>query len=237
MRAEEHVRALEVEVRRYVQSRPYRQIAEYHPEHGALIRGLGITQEPSPQVALQIGDFLHNIRASLDHLAWNLVLANGRQPGKRTRFPIVDAPPIYKGKVSTVRVAGGIDAGALATIDSLQPYPGRNPGDGFPHALRVIRDLSNIDKHRHLLVTGTWIATGNRFEGWVPGAPDDKGTIFIFAEALPVATDVSVYAEKALDVAFREPPVVAGWPVAEVLPRLLKFVRDDVHARLTPFLR
>jgi hypothetical protein len=40
-----------------------------------------------------IGDAIHNLRVSLDHLAWQLVIATGGTPSNATTFPIHEVPP------------------------------------------------------------------------------------------------------------------------------------------------
>jgi hypothetical protein len=40
-----------------------------------------------------IGDAIHNLRVSLDHLAWQLVIADGGTPNEDTTFPIHVVPP------------------------------------------------------------------------------------------------------------------------------------------------
>lgn len=39
------------------------------------------------------GDAIHNARSALDHLAWQLVLANGGTPGRPTSFPLLSSHP------------------------------------------------------------------------------------------------------------------------------------------------
>ena len=41
-----------------------------------------------PMLSAIIGDAIHNLRVSLDHLAWQLVITTGKQPNKNTSFPI-----------------------------------------------------------------------------------------------------------------------------------------------------
>src|SRR5262245_47951859 len=41
--------------------------------------------------ALVLGDCVHNLRAALDHVAHELVRADGGAPGERTHFPVMHA--------------------------------------------------------------------------------------------------------------------------------------------------
>ena len=52
--------------------------------------------------ALILGDCVHNLRAALDHLAYELVRVDGGTPGERTQFPVqyVEGPAFVWGGVS-----------------------------------------------------------------------------------------------------------------------------------------
>jgi hypothetical protein len=102
--------------------------------------------EPVPAaVALILGDAVHNLRTALDHLAWELVEASGRKPGKDTYFPI---------RETREKLINAVDKGEMKfagpevrhlVIDTIQPYKG---GNG---ALWPLHDTDIIDKHRLLV--------------------------------------------------------------------------------------
>jgi hypothetical protein len=101
--------------------------------------------EPSPlHLGAIVGDFLHNLRCVLDHLVWQLVVLNGQKPGDHNQFPISDTPGAYKKKAG--RYLRGVAADHRALIETFQPY--HLEDDAASHYLAVLRDLSNIDKHR-----------------------------------------------------------------------------------------
>jgi hypothetical protein len=55
-----------------------------------------------------IGEFLHNTRSSLDHLAWQLVLSNSGEPSLATCFPILQtAPTTQQERGATPSQCGG----------------------------------------------------------------------------------------------------------------------------------
>ena len=108
--------------------------------------------EPSPlHLGVIVGDFLHNLRCVLDHLVWQLVELNGVKPGDHNQFPIFDTPAAYNEKAG--RYLRGVASDHRALIEGFQPY--HLDGDPTRHYLAVLRDLSNIDKHRfvHPVVT------------------------------------------------------------------------------------
>lgn len=111
---------------------------------------------------VELGEVAHALRSSLDHLAWQLCVANGKTPGGRTKFPILKDPPMSRGDDgSKVRIPLSIGklipAGALEIIESVQPY--NRGGESF--LLSQINELDILDKHIELIVTVAtiWQAT------------------------------------------------------------------------------
>jgi len=98
-----------------------------------------------PTTEALISDAVHNMRGALDHLAWNLV----ESPTADTYFPIQDVPTstTKRGRPAEPSIAGGALKGVRAALAKFQPwYP-----DGVTtveHGLRLIREMSNEDKHR-----------------------------------------------------------------------------------------
>jgi hypothetical protein len=109
-----------------------------------------------------IGDLVHNLRSALDHLAWQLVLANGGTPTPNTFFPIKSV------RSGLANIDGGIDASAASIIEGVQPYGGTSTG----RSLELLRNISNVDKHRTL--TLTWAAVHEIVESYATAA-DDQG--------------------------------------------------------------
>ncbi len=50
----------------------------------------GATPDVPIEWSVRIGEILYNLRSALDHLVWQLVLANGQEPGRDNQFAIVD---------------------------------------------------------------------------------------------------------------------------------------------------
>lgn len=184
---------------------------EPHPERGGIFKVQDV-RRPPPDWGILIGDCVHHYRSALDHLVFQLVLANTRGPlpakvVKRSEFPIFNSGPKFRGKLNK---KGELSPGsgrakiqdiaepAQAVIERLQPYHRRkNPG---ARALWQLQELANIDKHRLLHVTYTSI----------------RGSTFRVTEAVNVA---EIY-----DFRFRPGPlkrdaVVAEWRTVPVDPR------------------
>ena len=96
------------------------------------------------------GEILYNLRSALDHLVWQLVLANGQTPGRHNAFPITnDAQGWDKTKDNLLN---GVSSRHKSMIGYLQPYTG---GINLPFDVskfKLLDDLSNIEKHRYLIV-------------------------------------------------------------------------------------
>lgn len=95
--------------------------------------------------AVIIGEIAYNLRSSLDHLVWQLVMQNGRTPTKSNQFPIFLDKTKYD-KV-TRRHLKGVDLWSRGIIEDVQPY---QAGSEIGLSLRILHGICNIDKHRHL---------------------------------------------------------------------------------------
>ncbi len=105
----------------------------------------GETPRPPVDFSVRVGEFVHNLRSGLDHLVWQLVIANGQTPSNGNEFPIFRESAEYKRAIE--RRLKGVDQGAMARIESMQPFQ-KHGGTGSQ--LWTLRCLSNIDKHRHI---------------------------------------------------------------------------------------
>src|SRR6267378_798859 len=86
-RANEHLDAFEAEATRYLNGDIFMLVRDDSAEGTAF--AFWVKDEPPPRLSVILGDCLHNLRSALDHIAWQLVLANGEKPGRDTAFPIL----------------------------------------------------------------------------------------------------------------------------------------------------
>jgi hypothetical protein len=158
-RAEEHFKAVESEISKWVQSSRY----EFFVERGTQGTRIGIAVcqvGPPPDLvrwAVIVGDCLTNLRSSLDHLIIAYCKLNSFYvaPAKKKRvtFVIVDSPEKF-----TEAMAGNLEGATpklSKILESLQPFNRTHPS--LPPLLAIIRDLSNADKHRLLQVAGAGV--------------------------------------------------------------------------------
>lgn len=87
-RAEEHISDLNIECRRFLESNGYQTVAYDDPQTSDRVIKFRIVENPPEQISLILGDAIHNLRASLDHLACELVESNGGTITEQTSFPI-----------------------------------------------------------------------------------------------------------------------------------------------------
>jgi hypothetical protein len=128
--------------------------------------------------ALIVGDFVSCLRASLDHLIWQLALIRNASPSKKICFPICEED-VANTRRQIAHATEGIPPKALAIVKSMQPY---NSGPAFKSThLWRLHKLWNIDKHRqvaaHSVVTD-WIIKNERgFTGKVVAEQLDHSAI------------------------------------------------------------
>ena len=126
--------------------------------------------------SLILGDAIHNVRSSLDALAFSLSVKHSGPPSegeaKKIQFLIADTAQDFVSRQS--RSLGRLPSAAQQLIEGMQPYhtcswPGGNP-------LASIRDLDNTNKHRHLIIAKVRIDHGNLYIE-KPGVPGGQGLV------------------------------------------------------------
>lgn len=144
LRAEEHLRAIAAINQRFARVECEVIVQE------DLDRDLGWFELrlPAPPAALSViaGDCLYNLRSALDHLIWELVVANPpNEPTEQNMFPICTTPEAFAQQLKRQRLQGVLPE-SVRYIESLQPYGTAD------HPLRWLQHLHNTDKHRTLNV-------------------------------------------------------------------------------------
>lgn len=177
-RAQEHIDALKAMLGTYFDEHVQGARVDITP-HTKNLAGIHYrNQVPLDHLGKQgvvIGDVIHNLRSGLDHLAWELVKANGGSPTKDTKFPILEVEPTPDryGHTRPPSISGNVDPAALSIIESAQPY--RHPVGPDFEPLLWLHNLWNQDKHRALLVTPLHIerldiaAATDTYQQTVPG--------------------------------------------------------------------
>lgn len=131
---------------------PYPITVEYQAEADVHLFRLG-THPPPARFGIITGNVIHQIRATLDNLIWQLVIANSEEPTPGSRgnqFPIIgDLKENRTFADYTSNSLAGVHPDYVAVIEGLQPYHNPEWGPGL-HPLALLADLSNTDKHQVL---------------------------------------------------------------------------------------
>ena len=79
------------------------------------------------------------------------MLATNNQPTSKNMFPICSAADAFKEQLSSRKRLDGVHADAIVEIERLQPYHlGQDSGKSV---LLVLDELTNVNKHRRVLLT------------------------------------------------------------------------------------
>lgn len=147
--SEKHLNALSAEIRTFLEGDAYTLPTQFD-EADKSTTVIFKESEPLPESwGLALGDVIHNARSALDHLVYQLVLLAGGVHHDAHQFPILDKPQDWVRRVQKPPkgrrgLLDFIDPTHITSIKLLQPY---EPATGLPR-LGVLRDFSNIDKHR-----------------------------------------------------------------------------------------
>jgi hypothetical protein len=87
-RAKRHFRELDADLKRYLEARPYEIVLSEEPAFRLYAWKVNERQPAPPEWEVIVGDVLHNLRAALDQLVCELVMANGKKVTTQTSFAI-----------------------------------------------------------------------------------------------------------------------------------------------------
>jgi hypothetical protein len=150
-RAREHLEELRERLRLFREDEPISFKREDDLSNQQHIVRIKIKVIPD-KITLIAGDFLYCLRSSLDQLVWALAKNVGSYP-IGTQFPIFDHRDQGKFNRNTL----GVPSGAVAIIESYQPYNAQSPTLMKEHLLWQLNKLCNIDKHRRIPTDATII--------------------------------------------------------------------------------
>lgn len=145
-RARYHIAEFEKEIIDFLNREPFCAVIEYDHSPSKLCLTYRVRESVPKVFSAMIGDVIHNLRASLDLLACELVRLNG-EDDKNVYFPFCDNEAGLDDMIKN----RNIDRAAPHAVDllrSLKPYKGGND------ALRAIHDLDIMDKHKALIPMG-----------------------------------------------------------------------------------
>jgi hypothetical protein len=254
-RALYHLESFKVERRAWLEEGPHRFFTELDAERGKKVIWAEVTKPPPASLSLIAGDCIHNLRASLDNLAFELALAytEGPLPSDAeadSGFPIFSSDPAESSKPWPLKKFNDmircIDPLAKAEIERLQPY---KRGHGFRRdRLWQLNKLESIDKHR-LPHTATLnnLSTLSFFEPSGIGIEEIETLFAFFDHNAPIAeypafdstgAEVRVDLKATFDICFSDgvPSQFLGKSIAGTLEGFYRYIVNTVRPVLVPFL-
>jgi hypothetical protein len=160
------------------------------------------------RIILTIGDFICSLRASLDHLAWQLALLTTAKPSGELQFPILEKSTL-DAQVRFAKITFGIPEAAISIMKSMQPYHAGN--DYKSTHLWRLNKLWNIDKHRHItgfeMMPNSWEVTfsGNSDMESIPFGQEQVGYQTIMRLPLAIKEKVSFNPDVRVEFRINEP--------------------------------
>ncbi len=132
-----------------------RVLIDYDPEQRCHIASLIVRELPPVDLALTLGECIHALRGGLEYVTWRLAWkAKSREPTRKEagqiQFPICDKPEWFSGSSVLAHIADE----AAKELALHQPYAEKLGGAHDPASLSLLRDLSNQDKHRLIVIGG-----------------------------------------------------------------------------------
>jgi hypothetical protein len=204
-----------------------------------------------PDVAVVVGDFIYNTRASLDYLVTALVRSTGHEEHTRSQFPIYTPDGLPRGvrledvhdwwdhSAEVERDLQNTQPGTKAALKPLQPFYGIPRTDWLGHPLGVLAALSNRDKHRRLNLLAHRASIqfidadgqplfqhGAPFYTVIPEGGEGE-TYTVLLGLPPNKAHMDVYLLASHEIRLDEPPQVIG-ELVETLTRIDEFIDGRV---------
>lgn len=151
-RAKEHLRALHREQVTYMKGEPY--TSSYADEGDWKLWFFKESEKPPLRLGVILGDVIHNLRSALDHVVWQLVIANDKRPGRHNAFPIYVLEKDWDRQVEdrhSKKGRGplwGVSDTTFTRIKEMQPFVGRDENTAKRQPLALLNHLSVRDKHQ-----------------------------------------------------------------------------------------
>jgi hypothetical protein len=247
-RADEHLKLIKDDVEHVV--RAYVQLIpnEFDAQTGQHVFRAQRDSVRPDWLSPVIGDCVHNMRAALDYLAWELVGITGNKGTTSNEFPIFTDPRLYR-RHAPIKVLGVPDK-AITVFEQLQPFYGPNSDPFHPdwreptrEPLALLYALDIADKHRSLNLTEDVISL--RFvglEGYNILAPPvylmlmgnfKSGAVLARMDLRELRPEMQVYLRATTDIAFDREGPAGGENVVQVL----EDIRHTIRGRVIPAFR
>jgi hypothetical protein len=213
--AKRRIRDLEAEIKAFMDSEPYANVAERNPTTNELEQKIKFTRRVPCEMEAVAIDVIDNLRSALDQAACACAIAAGGTEARRALFPIARD----RAQVDQVieRRCQDLPLEIVAVIKGLKPYAGGND------LLVALNALYGVNRYRLLtpmgMITGAAAMGDSARSGSAPARPprwDRAKNEIVYARARPgkpVQCDLRV----SLFVSFGDVPLVARQPPVPLL--------------------
>ena len=247
--ARQHLRIVQESFRDFLGSDGYSVEIEYHREQRQYVARIRAAKPVPDAWSLMVGDVVHNIRSALDALTHQLSMKH--TPGLTERqivdiqFLICETDVEFSSPRGQRRLAH-VHPDVRTAMRGLQPYHGQHGAGASP--LSVLRDLSNIDKHRHLVLsdiilqgTSTFFSPPNgpkRYRSSDYAGPFVDGAIVGQWPELGEGLDPCMHMDPnvVVDIAFGQGTPAPNRSVRRTIEQIIAHIEVYVVAVLRPFL-
>ena len=221
-RAKLHLDDLNGEIERFLETDPYPTTREPDTKKGGYRFRIHVKTAVPDSFGLIFGDFVHNLRASLDNLVYELAVGRRR----KLSFPIYRNRPKSPTEFAPL-LRGSIPPEAFEIIERVQPYHATEPSDPRIR-LALLNSFWNGDKHR---TTTPTISSSHMASVWgygdVPQFIGYFGDLYdgkIVGWMPPGQPNMDREPRFAVQIRVRRKPLV----IAASLIYYYKFVREDI---------
>jgi hypothetical protein len=148
-RAREHLESFIREVADFLGTSEFPLVGETEQLTGDRIYLAGEMPAPPPTLGLIVGDCVHNLRSTLDHLVCDLSLVvDASTPCEKTSFPVCTSMDAWKTCLG--KELARVPSAAAKRIFNIQPLHWRTRApEGYKlHPMWELNELWNWDKHR-----------------------------------------------------------------------------------------
>lgn len=250
-RAAEHIHEFSAEADAYLRTNPFGSTAEYFEEGGIKFVKLlfKVHSEPPKRLGIIAGDCIHNLRATLDNIAWSLGKAfpptDPKAKPDMLAFPVCSTIDNFNETLRrpNYRSIGAFPVEAQNLIRQLQPIWTGNSLPAPAFYLKILNDLWSMDKHRSPDLMG-----GTNHEVALHGYNLQQparlaagmavldGREFARGAIPPAGISSNARVDLSVDVAFHIGGPAKGQNARHLLSTFYHLVRDDVLAKLAPVL-
>lgn len=199
-----------------------------------MVKGHGHTRAviapPIPwEMSFILGDFIQNLRSSLDYLVRELCVVCQKEPTKFNSFPICPNLKCFGNDVSK-RAVDGLSVEMKAEIRALQPYMAGQ--DWERTNLWILHELCNMNKHRGIALARLEVHNETSVRREIAGLKIHKGNAG-YGDAERTA-DMKVNDDLIALIAF-EDGIVKGREMSTLTRHLIEYMESDVWPRFEKF--